>query len=168
MNSEKEDITPTLSSRWTTLKSRFKREKKITIFVDAPNILRTVKGHRVKLEDIDEVANFLGAVVEKKVFLNQNASNGLLDAVVNSGYLPVVSTGDIYITMGIHAVEQCHKGISDLALICSRDARVSPILMKLKEKGTEVAVAGFDPGFSVAVKSLADHVFELNPDEIIV
>ena len=162
---EEDSSTPILSNRWTTLKSLFKREKKIVIFVDGPNILRTVKGHRIKLEDIDEVANFLGAVVEKKVFLDQKASNGLLDAVVNSGYSPIVSTGDIYIAMGIHAVEQCHKGIADLALICSRDARVSPILMKLKEKGKEVAVAGFDPGFSIAVKSLADHVFELNIEE---
>ena len=163
-SNEENSFSRTLSSRWTTLKSLFKREKKIVIFVDGPNILRTVKGHRVRLEDIDEVANFLGAVIEKKVFLNPNASNGLMDAVVNSGYTPIVSTGDIYITMGIHAVEHCHKGTTDLTLICSRDARISPILMKLKEKGKEVAVAGFDPGFSIAIKSLADHVFELNLD----
>ncbi|MCG3217733.1 MAG: NYN domain-containing protein [Candidatus Heimdallarchaeota archaeon] len=164
MNLEKDDQSPTLSSRWTTLKSLFKREKKIVIFVDGPNILRTVKGHRVKLEDINEVANFLGAIVEKKVFLDQKASNGLMDAVVNSGYTPIVSTGDLYVTMGIHAMEQYHKGTTDLTLICSRDARISPIIMKLKEKGKEVAVAGFDPGFSVAIKGLADHVFELNID----
>jgi uncharacterized protein (TIGR00288 family) len=165
MNLNEEDpSTPVLSSRWTTLKSLFKREKKVVIYVDGPNILRTIKGHRVKLEDIDEVANFLGAVIDKKVFLNQNASKGLLDAVVNSGYSPIVTTGDIYITIGIHAVEQCYKGTTDIILICSRDARVSPIIMKLKENGKEIAVAGFDPGFSVAVKSLADHVFELNID----
>ena len=165
MSSDNDDsFSPTLSSRWTTLKSLFKREKKIAIFVDGPNILRTVKGHRIKLEDINEVANFLGAIIEKTVFLNQKASNGLMDAVVNSGYTPIVSTGDLYVTMGIHAIEHCHKGTTDLTLICSRDARISPILMKLKEKGKEVAVAGFDPGFSVAIKGLADHVFELNLD----
>ena len=48
-----------------------------------------------------------------------------------------------------------------ILLIASRDARVVPIIAKANEKAVETAIVGFDPGFSIALKNVANHAFEL-------
>lgn len=152
----------TQGGRWTSLKSIFRREKKISILVDGPNILRRVGNRHIKIEDIDEVAEKLGSIVDRYVYLNHHASEKLVEAMVNSGYNPIIVRGDIYVSLAMKALEIIHRDRCDIMMIGSRDARVVPILMKLKEKGIDTAIVGFDPGFSVALQNVSDYAFELN------
>lgn len=148
--------------RWKSLKSLFRREKKVSILVDGPNLLRRLGNRQIKIEDIDEVAEKLGSIVDRYVYLNHHASEKLIEAMVNSGYNPIIIRGDIYVSLAMKALEIITRDRCDVMLIGSRDARVVPILMKLKEKGVDTAIVGFDPGFSVALQNVADYAFELN------
>lgn len=153
--------TTAAGGRWTSLKSIFRREKKVSILVDGPNILRRVGNRQIKIEDIDEVAEKLGSISDRYVYLNQHASPKLVEAMVNSGYTPIIVQGDVYVSISMKALEIFHKNRCDIMLIGSRDARVVPILMKLKERGLDTAIVGFDPGFSVALQNVSDFAFEL-------
>ena len=146
------------SSHLQALKGRLTGEKKIAVLVDGPNFLRKVKDKQIKLEDIDEKIHDLGKVTIKKVILNEFASKKLIQAIKNSGYEPIVSPHDTHITIVVEAMNiiQKEKQI-DMVVIASRHARVNPLLLKLKEKGIETAVVGFEPGFSVALKKSADY-----------
>ena len=150
------------SSYIQTLRDRLSGEGKIAIIVDGPNFLRKVNDRQVKLEEIDEKVKDLGKVVVRKVILNEYASEKLIQAITNSGYEPIVSPYDIYINLSIE-IMNILKQNSDLVtvVIASRHARITPILLKLKEKGIETIVIGFEPGFSVAAKKHADQIFQI-------
>lgn len=154
-------VSPT-GNRWRALKSLFRREKKVAIIVDGPNLLRRIGSKQIKIEDIDEVANNLGVISDRYIMLNRHAGPKLIEAMINSGYNPIIEHGNLYIRIAMKAVELANQNRIDILLIASRDARVVPILMKLKEKGIETAIVGFDPGFSIALKNVADYAFELN------
>ncbi len=148
------------SSHIQSLRDRLSGERKIAVFVDGPNFLRKINGRQVKLEEIDEKIKDRGKTVARKVILNEFASEKLIQAVTNSGYEPVVSPYDVYIALSIEIMSTLKQN-NDLesVVIASRHARITPILLKLKEKGLETIIIGFEPGFSVAVKKHADMIF---------
>ena len=150
------------SSYIQTLREKLSGERKIAVLVDGPNFLRKVNGRQIKLEEIGEKIKDMGKTVVRKVLLNEFASEKLIQAVTNSGYEPIVSPYDIYITLSIE-VMNILKQNSDLeaVIIASRHARITPILLKLKEKGIETAIIGFEPGFSVAAKKHSDKIFQI-------
>ena len=148
-------------SRFGTLKSFFRRERKVNILVDGPNVLRRVNKRQIKIEDIDAIANKMGTIKNRFIFLNDHASKKLVEAMINSGYVPLICQSDVYVQIAMKALQVGHQNDGDVLLIASRDARVVPIIMKLNEKGVETAIVGFDPGFSVALKNVANHAYEL-------
>ncbi len=129
--------------------------------VDGPNILRKVGNKQIKLDDIDEIAHKLGSIGEKYVILNRHASEGLIQAVINNGYTPIVALEDVHIQMAILSLDLAKRGGGNILLLASRDAKCTPILMKLKEKGMKTAILGFEPGFSISLKNVADYTLEL-------
>ena len=150
------------SSYIQNLRLRISSDKKIAVFVDGPNFLRKVKNRQIRLDEVDERIEDLGIPILRKVFLNEFATDNLIKAVTNSGYEPVVTPHDIYIMMSVEIIKAIDKGRKpDIIVIASRHARVSPILLKIKEKGIETVIIGFDPGFSIALKKTADIVFSL-------
>ncbi|NPD88491.1 MAG: NYN domain-containing protein [Asgard group archaeon] len=148
------------SSHIQALRARITGEKRIAIFVDGPNFLRKIGDRQIKLEDIDEQVKNLGRPVFRKVILNEHAGQKLIQAITNSGYEPIVTPHDTHIFLSIEimdAIEDSRK--VDVIVIASRHARINPILMKIKEKGIETAVVGFEPGFSIAIQKSADNCF---------
>jgi uncharacterized protein (TIGR00288 family) len=151
------------SSYIQALRGRITGEKRIAVFVDGPNFLRKVNNRQIKLEDINEQITNLGRSIVRKVILNEHAGQKLIQAISNSGYEPIVSLHDIHVTMSIEIMSTIEDSRNvDIVVIASRHARVAPILIKVKEKGIETAVVGFDPGFSVAIQKSADKCFTLN------
>ncbi len=146
------------SSYLQALRGRLTGEKKLAVLVDGPNFLRKTNDKQIKLEDIDNKILDFGKATIKKVVLNEFASQKLIKAITNSGYEPIVSVHDIHISLAIEAMNVIQKEKQiDMVILASRHARVNPILIKLKEKGIETAVVGFEPGFSVALKKSADY-----------
>ncbi len=146
------------SSYLQALRGRLTGEKKLAVLVDGPNFLRKINDKQIKLGDIDDKIQDLGKATIKKVILNEFASQKLIKAITNSGYEPIVSTHDTHITMVVEVMNVIQKEKQiDMVVIASRHARVNPILLKIKEKGIETAVVGFEPGFSIALKKSADY-----------
>lgn len=150
------------SSYIQALRGRITGEKRIAIFVDGPNFLRKIGDRQIRLEDLDNQVKDLGRPIFRKVILNEHAGEKLIQAISNSGYEPIISIHDTHITMSIEIMEVIEDSKKvDIVVIASRHARVVPILTKVKEKGIETAIVGFEPGFSVAIKKTADAVFTL-------
>jgi uncharacterized protein (TIGR00288 family) len=151
-----------ISDKWKTIKNIFKKPQRVSVIIDGPNILRKVGRTFIRLEDIDNAINSeLGEISNKYVLLNNQASEKLIQAVMNSGYTPVIVSGDIHLKMGLLALDISKRNNSDIILLASRDMRCTPILMKLKEKGIETAIIGYEPGFSIALKNNANFALEL-------
>ena len=148
------------SSHIQALRDRISGEKNLAIIVDGPNFLRKVKDKQIKLEAIDEQIKDLGKPIIKKVILNEYAGENLIQAIPNSRYEPIVSHHDIHLTMSIGVMNGLNESRKiDTVVIASRHARTAPMLLKIKEKGKESVIVGFEPGMSTAVKKIADEFF---------
>jgi uncharacterized protein (TIGR00288 family) len=162
---------PTISS----IKDRFrirniihKRErshKGIGLLVDGPNMLR--KEFQIDLEEIRNTLKEFGDIKVGRVYLNQYASEKLVEAIENQGFEPVVSSSDVDVRLAVEATELIFNPNVDIIAIVTRDADFKPVLSKAMEHGKETIIFGAEPGFSVALKNLADVVVILNGEEYI-
>ncbi|MGD0952753.1 MAG: TIGR00288 family NYN domain-containing protein [Methanotrichaceae archaeon] len=133
--------------------------KKIGLLVDGPNMLR--KEFRMDLEEIKDLLKDYGDIKMGKVFLNQYASEKLLEVVENQGFEPVICTSDVDVRMAVEGMDMIYNPVIDTLALVSRDANMKPLLIKAKEHGKETIIFGAEPGFSVALKNSADYVIVL-------
>ncbi len=85
-----------------------KKESNVALFLDAPNIIR--KEFNIDLNKIMEKARKRGKIRVAKAFLNQYASEKLIEALANQGFEPVVSISeDIDLDMAVEAMRLCMK-----------------------------------------------------------
>jgi len=135
--------------------------KNIALFVDGPNIIR--KEFSLDLDDLRKVLEKYGRIMIGKVFLNQFASEKLIEAVANQGFEPnVVLAGevesDVDVAVAVEAVKAAYNDEVDIIAIASRDADYLPAVQVAKENGKKVVVVGAEPGFSKALQRAADFV----------
>ncbi len=83
-------------------KRRLVQRKKIGVLVDGPNMLR--KEFKVNLKEIREILSEYGDIKIAKVFLNQYATEKLVEAIENQGFEPVVTSGDVDVRMAVEAM----------------------------------------------------------------
>jgi len=138
------------------LKSLMKKEptKNIALLVDGPNVIR--KDINIDLEGVKRKVSKYGRIKVCKIYLDQYASDKLIEAMTNQGYTPVITTGDVDVTMAVEAMQQVfNPAIQSIALM-TRDTDFMPVLVKAKELGKETIVVGANPGFSAALRNTAD------------
>ena len=87
----------------TRLLGKKEKPKNLAVFIDGPNILR--RELHVDLKDIKHVLQRFGQIKVGKVFLNQYASDKLMEAVVNQGFESVITVGNIDVAMAVEAME---------------------------------------------------------------
>ena len=133
--------------------------KKVGLIVDGPNILRKEFG--LKLEDVKAAIEKVGRLRIAKVVLNQYAPQGLIEAIVNQGFEPIIVAGDTDVRVAIEAMELIYTSDMDVIALATRDADFLPIVNEAKRVGKEVVVVGVDPGFSVALQNAADYVIKM-------
>ncbi len=144
----------------------FGREKKravknIAVFVDGPNIIR--KEFSIDLDELRKIVQKYGRIVTGKVFLNQFASDKLVEAIANQGFEPAImlageKAADVDVSVAVAAVEAGHDSNIDMVAIASRDADYLPAVQVVKKLGKEMLIIGVEPGFSKALQRAADHV----------
>jgi uncharacterized protein (TIGR00288 family) len=139
---------------------RLGRAGRIALLIDGPNVLR--REFDVRLDELKRAIQDLGKVGVAKVYLNERASDKLLEAIANSGFTPCVTTADVHIVMAIDAMDLILGDTSRMLAIFSRHARAAPILRRAREYGLETLAIGFEPGFSIAVQNAADHVLRVD------
>lgn len=143
---------------------RGRKVKNVALFVDGPNIIR--KEFNVDLGSLRSKVQKHGRIMIGKVFLNQYASEKLIEAIANEGFEPkIVLAGeheaDVDVAVATEAVEAAHKEDVDVIAIASRDADYLPVIQMAKEMGKKVVVIGTEPGFSKALQHAADDVEKL-------
>ncbi|MCS7144635.1 MAG: TIGR00288 family NYN domain-containing protein [Archaeoglobaceae archaeon] len=137
--------------------------KKIGVLVDGPNMLR--KEFNTNLREIRELLNGYGEIKIAKVFINQYATDKLVEAIENQGFEPVVTSGDVDVRMAVEAMELIYNESIDVIALVTRDADFKAVLMKAMEMGKETIIVGAEPGFSTALKNSADIAIVLNEEE---
>ena len=136
-----------------------KSKGNLAVFIDGPNILR--KEFSVDLLQIKRLLEEFGNVKISRVFLNQYASNKLVEAVVNQGFEIVTTIGDIDTSMIADAVEAVfNPNIHTIALV-TRDSDFLPAIVKAKRYGKDTIVVLADEAAAAALKNNADHVIIL-------
>jgi uncharacterized protein (TIGR00288 family) len=131
-------------------------EKKAAVFVDGPNLLRKEFG--IDLETIKKEASKFGSIKIGKVYLNQFASNKLVEAVVNQGFEPIITTTDVDVAMACDATEIVFNSEIDVMIFATRDSDFLPALIKAKNKGKETVAMMAEEMSASALKNTADKV----------
>ena len=135
------------------------KQKNLAVFVDGPNILRKELG--IDLEMIKKVLEKHGNLKIARVFLNQFASNKLIEAVVNQGFESILTVGDVDVAMASDATEAVfNKAIHAIAFV-TRDSDFLPAIMKAKRYGKETIVVLAEEASAAALKNTADVVIVL-------
>jgi len=144
-------------------KRKLSQRRKVGVLVDGPNMLR--KEFNINLKEIREILSEYGDIKIAKVFLNQYATEKLVEAIENQGFEPIVTSGDVDVRMAVEAMELIHNDSIDAVALVTRDADFKAVLMKAMEMGKETIIIGAEPGFSTALKNSADIAIVLNEDE---
>jgi len=142
---------------------KLENRKKIGVLVDGPNMLR--KEFNINLSEIREILSEYGDIKVAKVFLNQYASEKLVEAIENQGFEPIVTSGDVDVRMAVEAMELIYNDSIDVIALVTRDADFKAVLKKAMEMGKETIIIGAEPGFSAALKNSADIAIVLNEED---
>lgn len=138
----------------------------VAIFVDGPNVVR--KEFDLDLDELREKTGEFGNIKIGKVFLNQYASDKLIEAIISQGFEADLGLGgekakesDVDVYMAVNAMEAVFNDDIDTIVLVTRDTDFLPVIQKAKEYGKETVVMGMNPGFSTALKNAADQVVTL-------
>lgn len=146
-----------MKQKWSAAKKE--KPKNLAVFIDGPNILR--KELHVDLRDIKKALRDFGTIKIGKVFLNQFASDKLMEAVVNQGFESVITVGDIDVAMAVEATEAIFNPAISSIVFVSRDSDFWPAIIKAKRYGKETIAVVAKEASASAVKNTADHVIVL-------
>ena len=131
-------------------------EKRLAVFVDGPNLLRKEFG--IDLDLIKKESQKFGSIKIGRVYLNQFASEKLVEAAVNQGFSPIVSTTDVDVVMACDATEAAFNDSIDTIIFASRDSDFLPALVKAKERGKETIAMMAEEMSAAALKNTADKI----------
>lgn len=141
-----------------------KKQPQIALFVDGPNIIR--KQLNIDLREIKKLVSQHGNIRIARIYLDQFASDKLIEAMVNQSFEPRITTGDVDVTMAVEATEQVVNPEIDIIALMTRDTDFIPALNKAKERGKKTLIVGIEPGFSVALRNSADILIMINAEEV--
>lgn len=137
------------------------RQKQIVLLIDGPNSIR--KGIGIDLREVKRELQKYGSIRVAKIYLDQYASDKLIEAMVNQGFQPEITTGDVDVTMAIEAMEYIMEKDTDMIALMTRDTDFTPVLRKANKYAKKAAIVAADSAFSVALKNTADLVIIMKP-----
>ena len=133
--------------------------KRVAVFVDGPNLLRKEFGIDIDLIKKESVK--FGSIKIARVYLNQFASDKLVEATVNQGFSPIISTTDVDVVMACDATEVAFNPNIDVIIFATRDSDFLPALIKAKAHGKETIALVAEEMSAAALKNTADKVVYL-------
>lgn len=135
----------------------------VAVFVDGPNIIRSE--FDLDLDSLREAAESLGDITIAKVFLNQYASDKLVEALISQGFdIEVGLAGeneddnDVDVYMAVEAMEAVFDPDIDTIAVATRDGDFLPVLQKAKQHGKDTAIICLTEGLSTGLRNAADEV----------
>ncbi|MBU5557744.1 MAG: NYN domain-containing protein [Candidatus Aenigmatarchaeota archaeon] len=134
----------------------------VAFFVDGPNMIR--KEFKIDLRELKRRVEKYGRIVVCKIFVNQFASEKLLEAIANEGFETVIALGDpeqktdVDVAITVHAMEAIANPAISVIALASRDADFLALIQKAKEKGKTTVLVAAEPGLAASLRHAADHV----------
>jgi uncharacterized protein (TIGR00288 family) len=129
-------------------------ETRVGLFVDGPNVFRSE--FDVDFEDVRAAGEEYGRLAITRLYLDENASSGLLQAAEAHGFEVVTTSGDVDVKLGVDATAAAVEADIDIVAIASRDTDFKPVLEAAAERGLgTVAIAPGEYGRSDALRNTA-------------
>ncbi len=130
-------------------------EPAIGLFVDGPNVFRDE--FDVDLDDLRDTARRLGRVGVIRLYLDEHATPGLIQAAEARGFEVIITSGDVDVKLAVDATAIVGDGTIDRLAIVSRDTDFKPVLEYAGTAGVEtIAIAPGSHGRSDALQNAAD------------
>ena len=128
---------------------------RVGIYVDGPNVFRSE--FDVDLDELRAIARGEGVVAVSRVYVDENASAGLIQAAEARGFEVATTSGDVDVRLAVDAVEATAAGRLDTLVVVSRDTDFKPVVETAAKRGVRtVAVAPGQHGRSDALRNAAN------------
>jgi len=136
-------------------------QPRVGLFVDGPNVLRDE--FDVDLDDVRAVAERYGELSVGRLYLDENAPAGLIQAAEARGFEVVTTSGDVDVKLGVDATAATVEEGIDVLAVASRDTDFKPVLEAAAERGlATIAIAPGEHGRSDALRNTAHEAITLD------
>jgi uncharacterized protein (TIGR00288 family) len=147
--------------------SRFRDDSdsadRVGLYVDGPNVLRSE--FDVDLDEIRTIGESYGPLAATRLYLDENASPGLVQAGEARGFEVITTSGDVDVRLAVDATEAVTNDRIDVLLIASRDTDFKPALeVAARKQVRTVALAPGEHGKSDALQNAAQDGLSLSAD----
>ena len=133
---------------------------RVALFVDGPNVLRSE--FDTDLDEVRAAAAAMGRLTITRVYLDEKASPGLIQAAEARGYEVVVTSGDVDVRLAVDAAALVADGDCDVLAVASRDTDFKPVLELAARRGIRtLAIAPGTHGRSDALRNAAHEAVTL-------
>ncbi|WP_257298580.1 NYN domain-containing protein [Haloarchaeobius sp. FL176] len=128
---------------------------RVGLFVDGPNVLRDE--FDVDLDDVRTAATDVGDLTVARLYLDEHATPGLIQAAEARGFEVVITSGDVDVKLAVDATETVVTEAVDTLAIASRDTDFKPVLEQAGRYGIRtLAIAPGEHGRSDALRNAAN------------
>ncbi|WP_096393046.1 NYN domain-containing protein [Halorubrum trapanicum] len=136
----------------------------VALFVDGPNVLR--EEFDVDLDDVRRAGEAEGPLVTTRLYLDEHATPGLIQAAEARGFEVVITSGDVDVKLAVDAARFAAEGRMDTLAIASRDTDFKPVVETANGYGIRtLAIAPGEFGRSDALRNAANGSVTLDGDE---
>ncbi len=147
--------------------SRFRDDSdsadRVGLYVDGPNVLRSE--FDVDLDEVRTIGESYGPLAATRLYLDENASPGLVQAGEARGFEVITTSGDVDVRLAVDATEAVTNDRIDVLLIASRDTDFKPALeVAARNRVRTVALAPGEHGKSDALQNAAQDGLSLSAD----
>ena len=126
----------------------------IALFVDGPNMLRDE--FDVDLDDIREATADKDRLATARLYVDEHATPGLIQAAEARGFEVIVTSGDVDVKLSVDATRFATEGRAETLAIASRDTDFKPVLEVANSYGlSTLAIAPATHGRSDALRNAA-------------
>lgn len=136
------------------------RQPRVGLFVDGPNVLR--EEFNVDLDEVRAVAAAEGRLVASRVYLDEHATPGLVQAAEARGFEVVVTSGDVDVKLAVDATSFAVDDRLDVLVVASRDTDFKPVVELAGRRGCRtLVIAPGSHGRSDALRNAAGRAVTL-------
>jgi len=130
------------------------RRERVALLVDGPNVLRSE--FDVDLDDVRAAATADGSLTVARLYLDEHATPGLIQAAEAHGFEVVVTSGDVDVRLAIDGTALVHDAGLDVLAVASRDTDFKPLVEAAAREGVRtIAIAPDEHGRSAALANAA-------------
>jgi uncharacterized protein (TIGR00288 family) len=134
---------------------------RVGMFVDGPNVFRSE--FDVDLDDVRAAAVDHGRPVLSRLYVDEHATPGLIQAAEAHGFEVVVTSGDVDVKLAVDAAAAAVREEFDLLAIVSRDLDFKPVLETAARHGIKtLAIAPGEHGRSDGLQNAAHEAVTLS------